>query len=102
MIKVITTVELRPDALREFLDILEENIPKVKAEKGCLGYEPLVDVDSGLPIQGEVRQDTVTLIETWESLDVLGAHLRASHMAAFRKAAAGYVQSVNHQILQPA
>lgn len=101
MIQVITTVELRPDCLDEFLVILKENVPRVKSEKGCLAYEPMVDVDSGLPIQGKLRQNTVTLVEAWENLDALHAHLKAPHMATFREGAKDFVQDVSHQLLQP-
>ena len=101
MIQVITTVELRPDCLDEFLVILKENVPRVQAEKGCLAYEPMVDVDSGLPIQGKLRQNTVTLVEAWENLDALHAHLKAPHMATFREGAKDFVQDVSHQLLQP-
>ncbi len=101
MIQVIATIELKSDCLNEFLAILHENVPKVKAEKGCLAYEPSVDVDSGLPVQGKIRQNTVTLVEAWVNLDALHAHLKAPHMAAYREAAKDYVQEVRLQVLQP-
>ena len=101
MIQVIATIELKPDCLDEFLAILHENVPKVKAEEGCLAYEPSVDLDSGLPVQGEVRQNTVTLVEAWASLDALHAHLKTPHMATNREAVKDYVQNVRLQVLQP-
>ena len=101
MIQVIATIELKPDCLDEFLVILHENVPKVKAEEGCLAYEPSVDVDSGLPVQGEIRQNTVTLIEAWVNLDALHAHLKTPHMAVYREAVKDYVQDVRLQVLQP-
>jgi len=101
MIQVIATIELKPDCLDEFLAILHENVPKVKAEEGCLAYEPSVDVDSGLPVQGEIRQNTVTLVEAWVSLDALHAHLKTTHMATYREAVKDYVQDVRLQVLQP-
>ena len=101
MIQVIATIELKPDCLDEFLAILHENVPKVKAEEGCLAYEPSVDLDSGLPVQGEVRQNTVTLVEAWVNLDALHAHLKTPHMAAYREAVKDYVQDVRLQVLQP-
>ena len=49
----------------------------------------------GLPVQGEIRQNTVTLVEAWANLDVLPAHLKFTpHMAAYREAAKDYVQNV--------
>jgi quinol monooxygenase YgiN len=101
MIQVIATIELKPDCLDEFLAILHENVPKVKAEEGCLAYDPSVDLDSGLPVQGEIRQNTVTLVEAWVNLDALHAHLKTPHMAAYREAAKDYVQDVRLQVLQP-
>jgi quinol monooxygenase YgiN len=101
MIQVIATIELKPDCLDEFLAVLHGNVRKVKAEEGCLAYEPSVDVDSGLPVQGEIRQNTVTLVEAWLNLDALHAHLKTPHMAAYREAAKNYVQEVRLQVLQP-
>ena len=101
MIQVIATIELKPDCLDEFLAILHENVPKVKAEEGCLAYEPSVDVDSGLPVQGEIRQNTVTIVEAWVNLDALHAHLKTPHMAAYRETVKDYVQDVRLQVLQP-
>jgi quinol monooxygenase YgiN len=101
MIQVIATIELKPDCLDEYLAVLHENVPKVKAEEGCLAYDPTVDIDSGLPVQGEIRQNTVTLVEAWASMDALHAHLKTSHMAAYREAVKDYVQNVRLQVLQP-
>ena len=101
MIQVIATIELRPDCLNKYLAVLHENVPRVKAEKGCLAYEPMLDVDSGLPVQGKVRQNTVTLVEAWANLDALHDHLKTPHMAAYREAAKDYVQDVRLQVLRP-
>ena len=101
MIQVIATIELNPDCLDEYLAVLHENVPKVKAEEGCLAYDPTVDIDSGLPVQGEIRQNTVTLVEAWASMDALHAHLKTSHMAAYREAVKDYVQNVRLQVLEP-
>lgn len=101
LIQVVTTVELLPDCLGDFLLILKETVPRVKAEEGCLGYEPMVDLDIGLPTQGKIRQNTITLVEAWVNLDALQAHLKATHMANFRNSAKDYVLGVSHQVLQP-
>ena len=101
MIQVVTTVELLPDCLDNFLSLLNETVPRVIAEEGCLAYVPMVDVDIGLPTQGKIRRNTVTLVESWVDLDALHAHLRAPHMASFREAAKDYAQAVSHQVLQP-
>ena len=101
MIQVIATIELKPGCRDDFLPLLNENVPKVKAEDGCLAYDPFVDVDSGLPFQGEIRQDVVTLVEAWSSVEALHAHLKTPHMAAYRDAVKEMVASVTIQVLKP-
>ena len=102
MIHVIATIELKPNSREDYLTVLRNNVSNVKAEVGCLGYEPAVDIDSGLPAQGAVRENVVTLVEAWESLDHLVAHLKTPHMAAYRDAVADYVENVSIQIMEPA
>ena len=100
MIQVIATIELKPGCRDDFLPLLNENVPRVNAEDGCLAYDPFVDVDSGLPVPGEIRPNVVTLIEAWNSLDALHAHLKTSHMAAYRDAVKDMVVDVRIQVLK--
>ena len=102
MIHVIATIELKPDTREDFLDVLRDNISNVKAEAGCLAYEPAVDIDSGLPAQGAVRENVVTILEAWESLEHLIAHLKTPHMLSYRDAVTDYVENVSVQIMAPA
>jgi quinol monooxygenase YgiN len=101
MIQVIATIELKPGCRDDFLPLLNENVPKVKAEDGCLAYDPFVDVDSGLPFQGEIRDNVVTLVEAWSSVEALHAHLKTPHMAAYRDAVKNLVTNVTIQVLKP-
>jgi quinol monooxygenase YgiN len=101
MIHVIATIDLKPGCRDDFLQKLNENVPKVKAEEGCLAYEPAIDIDSGLPVQGEIRPEVVVLVEAWTDLDALHAHLKTSHMAAYREAVKNYVTNVSLQVLKP-
>jgi quinol monooxygenase YgiN len=101
MIQVIATIELKSGCRDDFLIRLNENVPKVKAEEGCLAYDPSIDLDSGLPVQGEIRPNVVILIEAWTDLDDLHAHLKTPHMAAYREAVKDYVTNVRLQVLKP-
>lgn len=102
MIHVIATIELKPNSREAYLAVLQNNVPNVKAEAGCLAYEPAVDIDSGLPAQGALRESVVTIVEAWESLEHLVAHLKTPHMAAYRDAVADYVENLSVQIMAPA
>ena len=101
MIQVIATIELKPGCRDEFLPILNENVPEVKDEDGCLAYDPFVDVDSGLPFQGDIREDAVILVEAWRNIEALHAHLKAPHMAEYRDRVKDMVSNVTIQVLTP-
>ncbi len=102
MIHVIATVTLREGGREAFLAILKDNLPRVLAEEGCRAYTPTVDVPSGMPLQPAPRADVVTLIEAWDSLDHLRAHLKTPHMLAYREKVKGLVANVALDILAPA
>jgi quinol monooxygenase YgiN len=102
MIHVIARIELKQDSREKFLEIFRKNVPNVRAEKGCIHYEPTVDINSGLPAQGEVRPNVVTVVEAWESLDALHTHLKAPHMLDYRDKVKDLVKQVSLQVLEPA
>ena len=101
MIHVIATIELQPNTREHYLKILKENVPSVRAEAGCLKYEPAVDLDSGLPFQEAIRADVVTIVEAWENLEHLVAHLKTPHMQSYRDAVTAYVRKVSVQVMAP-
>ncbi len=102
MIHVIATVELKPGKRGEYLKIFKANVPKVLAEKGCVAYGSTVDTPSGIPIQPAARENVVVILEAWESLDALGAHLKTPHMAAYFAAVKDLVTGTSLQVLKPA
>lgn len=101
MIYVIAAIDLKDGCKEAFLDIFHRNIPNVKAEKGCISYEPTVDADSGLPVQIGLRENVVTILEAWENLDALQEHLKTPHMAAYREEVKDLVNQVSLQVLRP-
>jgi len=102
MIHVIATIQVKPGTRERYLAILKANQPNVLAEKGCLAYAPTVDVESGLPVQVELRPDVVTLVEAWESLADVKAHLKAPHMLDYREKVKDIVQNISLHVLAPA
>ena len=101
MIHVIATIELKPDCRDDYLKILSENVPKVKAEDGCLAYEPTIDIESGLPLKSEIRENIVTIVEAWETLEALHAHLKTAHMLSYRESVIDYVAGLKVRVLKP-
>ena len=102
MIVVLATIELHPGKRPEFLVEFRKIVPKVRAEEGCHEYFPAIDTASGLPVQGPAREDVVVVVEKWESIKTLEAHLIAPHMMEYRPKVKDFVKKVYLQILAPA
>ena len=101
MIFVIATAEVKPGKREAFLAEFRKNVPNVLAEKGCIEYGPTVDAKTDIKAQIPVRENVVTIVEKWESLGALQAHLGAPHMLAYRERVKDYVVGVTLQILEP-
>ncbi len=102
MIFVIATIELNPATRDRFLQEFHKIVAPVRAEAGCIEYGPTIDATTDLPAQGPIRIDSVTVVEKWESLNHLKAHLIAPHMVEYRPKVKDFVRSVTLQILEPA
>jgi quinol monooxygenase YgiN len=101
MIHVIATIKVKPGTREKFLGILAGVAPQVLAEKGCIAYVPTVDVESGIPVQVEVRADVVTIVEAWEGLPDLMTHLKAPHMLVYREKVKDIVKNVSLHVMAP-
>ena len=101
MIHVIASVHVKPGKRAEFLEIFNANLPDVRAEKGCIEYFPAVDAAADIPPQVR-NEDEVTILERWESVEALLAHLGSPHMLAYREKVADVVESVSIKVLREA
>lgn len=99
MINVIASIQLKPGKINEYLSILKPNLPIVAREKGCVEYLPTVDVPTGLPPQ-VLDENVITIIEKWESMEDLRAHLKAPHYLAYKEAVKDLVEKVSLSVLQ--
>jgi len=102
MIHVVAAIEIVPGGRDEFLRHFHDVVPLVLAEEGCIEYGPTVDVETDIPAQGGARENVVTVIEKWESLASLQAHLNAPHMNEYRGKVKHLVRGATLQVLQPA
>ncbi len=101
MIHVLATVELHLGTRERFLAELLQVAPLVRAEAGCHEYTPTVDAETSLPVQGERRDAVVVIVERWESMAALEAHLVAPHMMEYRPKVREFISRVSLQILEP-
>lgn len=68
-------------------------------EAGCHGYAPLVDHAAGVSFQ-TTAPDSIVMVEQWESVAHLEAHLQTPHMKARSEAVKGDVLETSIRILQ--
>ena len=102
MIHVIAHIEIVAGRRDEYLTAFHELVPLVLAEEGCIEYGPAVDIETPIPIQDPLRENIVTVIEKWESIEALEAHLQAKHMQENREKVKDMLAGINIQILTPA
>jgi quinol monooxygenase YgiN len=102
MIHVIATVRLKPGCRDRYLEILKGNVSNVKAEAGCLGYAPTIDMETDIEIHEKAGDEAVTIVEAWESVEALKQHFQAPHMLSYREKAKDLFESVSIRVLQPA
>jgi len=101
MVHVIASIDIKEGRVAEFLDIFKANIPHVLKEKGCVEYVPTIDLPAGLAPQ-ELAGNVVTIIEKWESLEDLRAHLSAPHMLVYQQKVKNIVEQVTLKVLEGA
>lgn len=101
MIHVLATIELHPGRREAFLAEFAKIVPAVRAEVGCLEYGATVDLATDIPAQGPIRRDVAVIVEKWESVAALKAHLVAPHMVEYRPKVRDYVVATHLQILEP-
>lgn len=101
MIHVIATIQLNPGTRGAFLVEFRKLVPFVRAEAGCIEYGAGVDRQVQLPVPIPFREDAVTVVEKWESMEALTAHLAAPHMMEYRGRVKDFARSVQLQVLDP-
>jgi quinol monooxygenase YgiN len=62
----------------------------------------MIDLSTGVGAQGPVRDDVVTVVEKWASVDALQAHLMAPHMLEYRKRVKPMLVGSSLSVLEPA
>lgn len=102
MINVIATIKLKNGCRDNFLSEFRKLVPLVLAEDGCIEYGPTIDVDTNISAQPPARDDVVTVIEKWDNIEALEAHLIAPHMIEYRPKVKDFVEGAELQITEPA
>jgi quinol monooxygenase YgiN len=102
MIRVVAIVTAKPGRREELLALFHANVPAVKAEKGCLEYQPVIDAEGALPFQAKMGPDVFVAIETWENAEALSAHAAAPHMVAYGRNSKDLIANRAIHVFSPA
>jgi len=102
MIRVIAKIEVAEGRRDDFLAEFRKIVPTVVEEEGCLEYGPMIHVPTSIPGQAPRQDHVVTVVEKWESVEALEAHLIAPHMVEYRKSVKELVVGASLEILRPA
>lgn len=98
MIEVVAEIACQPGRRQQVLEAVLANQVRVQAEVGCLAYRPLVDVAASLPEQLQDGNGLVVL-EQWQSLKHLQAHLASPHRLDFQRDTGEWIQQVRLRVL---
>lgn len=99
MISVIASIHIKDGLLNEFIEIFKSNMPAVLKEEGCIEYIPTVDKPTGLPPQA-LNKNVVTILEKWDSVEALTAHLSSPHMLEYKEKTSDIVESMEIKVLE--
>ena len=81
---VLCRFDLRPDAdVGEYVRRTLSVVPTVRAEEGCRLYTLLGDAPTDWEKPERFGERTLWMLEKWDSVDALKAHLETPHMKAF-------------------
>jgi quinol monooxygenase YgiN len=83
MIVVTSTFKSVPGKRASVLELARPCIEATRKEKGCVRYELFVSFEDDVTMQ---------FIEEWADLDSLRAHMKSSHLLAFKEQRKGIVE----------
>jgi quinol monooxygenase YgiN len=101
MIHVVAIITAHPGQRAKILAAFNANRPKVLAETGCIEYNATIDA-AGMPAsRGTFGEDTVVILEKWESQAALQAHAASAHMADYSAKTREFTAKRTIHVLEP-
>lgn len=98
---VLCRFDLKADAdIADYKKKTLDVIPKVHAEKGCRLYTLLEDAKTDWKAPMRFGERTFWMVEKWDSIEDLKAHIQAPHMKAFAPTVSGMRTSSTFHVLK--
>jgi quinol monooxygenase YgiN len=83
IVHVMAVITTKPNKRTEVLAAFNANVENVLGEDGCLEYGATVDASDVGDFQSPFGPDTFVVVEKWQTLAHLKAHIASPHMAAY-------------------
>jgi quinol monooxygenase YgiN len=101
MLQVVVEIVAKPGQRDAVLQAFKNNVPAVRAEKGCIEYSAFVDA-SGFGSLPGYGTDTFVVIEKWETGADLKAHAKAPHVTYYQAKVKDLIETRTVHVLAPA
>jgi quinol monooxygenase YgiN len=101
MLTIVAEIRAYPNGLHKdkIIQAFKKITPTVLQEQGCHGYQLLVDAGVDVSYQSK-DSDLIVMLEKWESIEHLNAHLQTEHMQAYQLEVKEHVADVKIRILE--
>jgi quinol monooxygenase YgiN len=98
---VLCRFDLNQDAdISDYIAKTMAVVPTVRAENCCQMYALLKDAETDWDKPQRFGERTLWMVEKWDSIDALKAHIAAPHMKAFGPTVRGMRRSGTFHVLQ--
>jgi quinol monooxygenase YgiN len=101
MIQVVVEIAAKPGQREAVLQAFKANVSAVHAEDGCMEYTAFVDA-AGFGALAPYGDDTLVVIEKWESAAHLKAHAKAPHTLEYQAKVKDLIEKRTIHVLSPA
>lgn len=98
MIHVIAIIKAKPGLRNEIIARVQENIPDVISEEGCIEYRPLTDLSPEAATG--FGPDTLVIVEKWRDEVCLKNHAAAPHMKRYAEKVKDFILERDIRILK--
>jgi len=101
IVHVVAVISAKAGKRADVLAAFNDNVPNVLNEDGCIEYGATLDTGDVGAFQTQFGPDTFVVIEKWQSLEHLKAHIATPHMAAYAASVKDWLAERVIHVLSP-
>jgi len=90
-LKIIATIELKPQYIQEVLSAIHKVVDETRKEEGNISYDLHENVNNQL---------VYTIFEVWKSQEAIDLHNASAHFNEFKNAIEGKIEKLDIDIIK--